>query len=110
MTTREYFRDLRRRMLSGDPEYADALKKEKEKRRGIRAVYASEIGIKELARQCVGAGLFTKLDPDDPMSIGRHNMMVDILDDMGCLDEQNMESVVEFMLSLPLIPEGEDKE
>ena len=44
------------------------------------------------------------------MEIGRHNMMVDMLDNMGLLDRANMESVVEYMLSLPLIPEGAEAE
>lgn len=110
MTSDSYFLDAREKMLSGVPGFETKLKDIAAERKRIRSVYSSENGIKELARQCIGAGLFTKLDPDNALLIGRHNMMVDILDDMGLLDEANMESVIGFMLTLPVIPESVAKE
>ena len=110
MTADTFIEDLREKMLAGVPGYEDAIRKLREDRIRIRSVYATENGIRELARQCKGAGLFTKLDPSDPLLIGRHNMMVDILDDMGCLDEANLESIVEYMLSLPVMPGEKAKE
>lgn len=108
MTGNSFFRDARARMLSGVPEYADLLKNIREERKERRAAFISERGIKELAHICVKAGVFSQLDEKDPASIGAHNLVVDMLDDMGLLDEANMESIIGYMLSLPLIP-GEEQ-
>ena len=110
MTSDSYFRDAREKMLSGVPGYETKLRAIAEERKRTRSGYNTENGIKELARQCKGAGLFTKLDPENVLLIGRHNMMVDILDDMGLLDEANIESIIGYMLSLPVIPGGEREE
>ena len=108
MTGSSFFRDARARMMSGVPEYADLLKNIREERKERRAAFISERGIKELAHICVKAGVFSQLDEKDPASIGAHNLVVDMLDDMGLLDEANMESIIGYMLSLPLIP-GEEQ-
>lgn len=100
MTNDSFFQNV---LASGGPEAIDELRRE---RRAHRSVWASPEGIRELSWMIAEGSLFTKLDPADPMEIGRHNMMVDMLDNMGLLDRANMESVVEYMLSLPLIPEG----
>ena len=104
MTGNGFFRDARAKMMSGVPEYADLLKNIKEGRKERRAAFISEKGIKELAHICIKAGVFSQLDEKDPASIGAHNFVVDMLDDMGLLDEANMESIIGYMLSLPLIP------
>ena len=110
MTANTYFEDIRAKMIAGVPGHETELRDIAEERKRIRSVYCTKQGIEELARQCKGAGLFTKLDPNDPLLIGRHNMMVDILDDMGLLDEVNLPSILEYMLSLPIIPGVKDKE
>ena len=104
MTTEDFFRDVER---AGG---IDALEELRLSRLMHRAVYSTDAGVRELASLAVRAGLFTKLDPSDPMAIGRHNMMVDIFDDMGLLDERNMESVVAYMLTLPAMPDAVAKE
>ena len=104
MTNDSFFQNV---LASGGLEAIDELRRE---RKAHRNVWATPDGTRELAWMIAEGSLFTKLDPADPMEIGRHNMMVDMLDNMGLLDRANMESIVAYMLSLPLIPEGVEAE
>lgn len=103
MTSNTFFEDLRARMEAGLMP-SDSLELLKASRTARRGIFASENGMKELARLIVYSGVLSKVDAGDPVSIGAHNMMVDMLDDMGLLDEANMESLVGFMLGTPVIP------
>lgn len=81
-------------------------------RESRRAIWDSAFGRKELSRLIKEGGVMSRIeDPADAAAIGRRNAIVDLLDDMGLLDEANMERLVGYMLTLPVVPEwvGEEK-
>ena len=75
-----------------------------EERKVHRAPFLTETGTSELARFVAGSAIFSRIEPGDDERIGQHNMMVKILDDMGILDEVHVESIVRYMLTLPVLP------
>lgn len=107
MTTDSFFRDLIRKQGLRDIPSLDSFKARRE---AIRQVYSTELGRKELTRLLIGASVFTHLDATDTEEIARHNMIVDLMDDMGLLDEANMERLVGYMLTLPVMPDWVAKE
>ena len=108
MTTNHFFRDLLQKagVIKGTPTVGEI----RARREAIRSVYSTELGRKELTRLLLGGSVFTHLDASDTEEIARHNMMVDLMDDMGLLDEANMERLVGYMLTLPVIPDWVAKE
>ena len=106
MTSDNFFSDLRKGYT---PEEIKAFK---EVRKNRRELYSSDFGVKELTRIIKHSGVFSRIENvEDVEYIGRRNQVVDLLDDMGLLDESNLERLVRYMLSLPLMPEwmGEEK-
>ena len=68
-----------------------------------RDVYgATEQGIDALCRIIVSAGIFDKADPNDTASAGTRNFVIDLMDSMGLVTEENLHSLVRFMLESPL--------
>lgn len=72
-----------------------------------RGVYSTQAGLEELARQVVQLGAFSTLDPADPAMVERHNVAINILDDLGLLDSSRIADVIRYMLSLPAMPDAE---
>lgn len=73
-------------------------------RRKIRSVYGTEEGISMLSDMAIGLGLFDRIDPEDSEAITRRNVIIDLLDSMGMLDEAHIRDIIAFMISGPVIP------
>ena len=103
MTTESFYRDMQKKIESGalPSDYLERFAQERIER---RAIYGSPRGIRELAHLISYSGVLSKVDASDPVSIGAHNLCIDMLDDMGLLDEANLEELVRFMLSSPAVP------
>lgn len=71
-------------------------------RRGIRDVYSSKNGRAELKRLIVDSKLFEAIDPESAdTEIGIRNYAIKKLEDMGFLDERNIDRLIDSMFSLP---------
>ena len=105
MTTDLYFRDAFRRMSIGElpASWLESLRKDRSER---RAFWSSGYGRRELARLVAESGVFSSVDSDwtDEMK-GKRNQIVELLDDMGMLDEANLERLLAYMLTLPEVPD-----
>lgn len=110
MTTDSFFDDARKKEAAGIPEFRDFMERLKASRIMYRGTFKGDGGIRILARMCFDANVFGIIDPSDPEAIGRRNMVIDLFDNMGLLDEANMESIIRYMLSLPVVPAEKRKE
>lgn len=73
-----------------------------------RSVYASEEGKNALTRLIITGGLFNKMQCNEG-AVAVHNLVVEILDECGFLDEQNIRKIVDFLYTLPLVDEKIDR-
>lgn len=87
--------------------YANGLEHQtKIERTNLRGMYKGEDRPEYLKRLIVNAGFFSKIAPEDTSAIATRNFIIDIMDDMGFLDEENLIRIVEFMLyELPVLPD-----
>ena len=110
MTSDTYFQSAIDGIRSGNlpAGYIDAMKRDREER---RAFWSSEYGRKELKRLLAGSGVFSAVDSEWTEEMkGRRNQIVELLDDMGLLDEANLDRLLAYMLSLPAVPEWVEEE
>lgn len=73
--------------------------KEVEERRARRALYLSDVGIKELVSFINITNVFHPIT--DESEIALHNLGILKLEQLGLLDEENLESLLKYMLSSP---------
>jgi hypothetical protein len=84
-------------------------------REETRAVYGTELGRRELKDMVKSTFVFDRLsETDTGETHGARNYGVFLLEKMGFLDEENVERLVDYMFTLPVIgtdvrevPQGE---
>ena len=74
----------------------------------IRSAYDTEVAREQLARLLVNCKVFSRVKNEQEMAL--HNLGISMLEDMGMLDIGNIESIVNMLLSLPLVNSGEKEE
>ena len=64
----------------------------------------------EFLRMLDGAKVFSKTEPTDASEAGARNLMVDVLEAMGFLDEEFILLMLENMMNFPLVPKSDGKD
>ncbi len=75
-----------------------------ERRIRLRNFYCSDTGKDELIALIVGSKALSKLDEGENCELGAHNLVIDILDSIGLLDEGFLRLTLTNLLLSPLIP------
>lgn len=70
-------------------------------RQKTREAYKTKEAREQFVRLLVNLKMFSKLKDDKDMAL--HNLGISILEDMGILDEENIERIVDYFFNLPLI-------
>lgn len=75
-----------------------------ERRIRLRNFYCSDTGKDELVALIVGSKALSKLDEGERCELGAHNLVIDILDSIGLLDEGFIRLTLTNLLLSPPIP------
>lgn len=74
-----------------------------ERRIRLRNFYCSDAGKDELMALIVGSKALSKLDEGEKCELGAHNLVIDILDSIGLLDEGFLrQTLTSLLLSSPI--------
>lgn len=79
-------------------------KKLEERRYKLRALYCSENGKPLLMDLIRGSKALSKLDENDKCELGAHNLAIDLLEDLGLLDEGFILHVLDVLKASPAVP------
>ena len=88
--------------------YTEASLDLRTERERARLGYESAEAREQFKRLLVNAKLFSKVQTEEDKA--RRNFAIEILEDLGFLDEGNIESVLDFLFTLPLVGRRENKE
>lgn len=77
-----------------------------ERRIRLRNFYCSDTGKDELIALIAGSRALSKLDENEACELGAHNLVIDILDSIGMLDEGFIRLTLTNLLLNPPIPNG----
>lgn len=81
--------------------YADEEVDLASERQRTRDAYNTKEGREQFVRLLVNLKQFSKLR--DEKDIALYNLGISILEDMGVLDEENIQRIVDFFFTLPLV-------
>ena len=79
------------------------------KRIELRNLYSSAAGIRQLC-DIVRSGHVLSQIGSDPDSVVQHDFAISMLDGIGLFDEANLESIIRYLLSLPVFPKRVQEE
>lgn len=77
-------------------------------RERARLGYKGKEAREQFKRLLVNAKLFSRIQTEEDKA--RRNLGIEILEDLGFLDEGNIESVIDFLFTLPLVGSKEEEE
>lgn len=101
MLSKKEIEDLEDRYLEASLD----LKKERQR---ARLGYDTHNSKEQFKRLLVNAKVFSKVRTDE--DVARRNFAIEMLDDLGFLDEGNIERIVDFLFTLPLVGSERDEE
>lgn len=77
-------------------------------REKLRSVYSTEEGKVALTRLIITGKVFGKMTTSEG-DIAIHNLVIDILEQCGFLDEKKIRQIVNHLFTLPLVEENQIK-
>lgn len=73
------------------------MRREREER---RVFYCSPLGRKEIERMVVECSLFSTIEPGDDAALARRNYLLELLLELGVLNDENIPNIVDSLLRL----------
>ncbi len=77
-------------------------------RERTRLAYKTDEAREQFTRLLVNAKVFSKIGSEEDRA--RHNFGIELLEDLGFLDEENIKRVIDFLFTLPLVGDREEEE
>lgn len=75
-----------------------------DRRYRLRSLYCSEVGKAQLMDLIRGSKALSKIDEGDNCELGAHNLVIDLLEDLGLLDEGFILHVLDVLKASPAVP------
>ena len=75
-----------------------------DRRYRLRSLYCTEVGKTQLMDLIRGSKALSKLDENDKCELGAHNLVIDLLEDLGLLDEGFILHVLDVLKASPAVP------
>lgn len=77
-------------------------------RERTRLAYKTDEAREQFVRLLVNAKVFSRIESEEDRA--RHNLGIELLEDLGFLDEENIKRVIDFLFTLPLVGDREEEE
>ena len=77
-------------------------------RERTRLAYKTDEAREQFVRLLVNAKVFSRIESEEDRA--RHNLGIELLEDLGFLDEENIKRVIDFLFTLPLVGDREGEE
>lgn len=75
-----------------------------DRRYKLRALYCTEVGKSQLMDLIRGSNALSKIAEGDACELGAHNLVIDLLEDLGLLDEGFILHVLDVLKASPAVP------